>query len=177
MRRAAPAALLLAAAFAVLAVVRLQHGAAVGVTPPAQRGGAREMAFPLVEGGVWQLREHRGAVVAVNLWATWCGPCREEVPALNQLADEFGSKQFAIVGVSLDTGAGKRAAVQQFGAAYRVQYPMAFPEPMSEIEAGLEGVPTTLLFDRAGRAAKVYVGAVREATLRADVTALLRETP
>lgn len=94
---------------------------------------------------------------------------------LNRVSQELEGRGFEMLGVSLDTRADKAAAVRGFRAAYHVRYPLAFPEAMSQIEAGLDGVPTTLLFDREGRAAKIYVGAVREQTLREDVETLLRE--
>ena len=80
-----------------------------------------------------------------------------------------------MIGVSLDTGPDKETNVRRFRETYRVMYPLASPDPLSQLESGLEGVPTTLLFDRHGRAAKVYVGEVRESSLRADVSRLLME--
>jgi cytochrome c biogenesis protein CcmG/thiol:disulfide interchange protein DsbE len=78
-----------------------------------------------------------------------------------------------VVGVALDEGG--RQKVTKFVEEFRVPYPVAMPEGMSQLERGLEGVPTTILVDRQGRVAKTYVGAVRQADFAEDVGVLLRE--
>ncbi len=124
-------------------------------------------------GGTWRMGEHRGQVVLVNYWATWCGPCREEMPGLARLSRELGPKGFAVVGVALDEGGEEK--VRRFVEELRVDYPVTMPEKMSQMEFGLEGLPATVLVDRHGRVAKTYVGAVREQDFREDVEALLAE--
>ena len=146
-----------------------------GLPSVAQRGAPRELTFALLDGGSWRLSEEQGHVVAVNLWATWCEPCRSETPLLLKMSADLHSKGFRVIGVSLDAGPDKETNVRHFRETYRVMYPLASPDPLSQLESGLEGVPTTLLFDRHGRAAKVYVGEVRESSLRADVSRLLME--
>ncbi len=146
-----------------------------GVTPASARGSARDLAFPLVDGGAWRLRDERGHVVALNFWATWCGPCRSETPSLAHLNADLAAQGFRVIGISLDAASDREVRVRSFRQAYHVNYPMAFPEAMSQIASGLEGIPTTLLFDRKGRVAKVYVGELEERTLRVDALQLLRE--
>jgi cytochrome c biogenesis protein CcmG/thiol:disulfide interchange protein DsbE len=65
--------------------------------------------------------------------------------------------------------------VQKFVDEFRVPYPVVMPERLSQVEYGLEGVPTTILLDKQGRVAKTYVGAVRRRDFETDVEALLRE--
>ena len=146
-----------------------------GVTPVTQRGSPRELAFSLLDGGMWKLSDARGRVVLVNLWATWCGPCRAETPMLVRVKADLGPRGFEVLGVSLDVTKYKEKQVRSFQEMYRVTYALAFPAALSQIESGLDGIPTTLLFDRSGRAAKIYVGEIPEHTLRADVTTLLQE--
>jgi peroxiredoxin len=79
----------------------------------------------------------------------------------------------AVVGVSVDEGG--REKVRQFVDRFKVPYPVAFPEAMSQMPQGMAGVPTTILVDRQGRVAKTYVGAVAARDFREDVNALLGE--
>jgi hypothetical protein len=77
------------------------------------------------------------------------------------------------VGVAIDEGG--KGKVKKFVDEFRVPYPVVMPERMSQMEYGLEGVPTTILLDKQGRVAKTYVGAVREADFKTDVEVLLAE--
>ena len=165
----------LASVFVLLvATVREHFGQAAGLLPVGKRQAMADVALTKVGGGTWHLAEHRGEVVAINLWATWCRPCQNETPAIVRTVRDLGAKGFAAVGVSLDEG-DREAKVRAFAERYGVRYPMAFPDTLSQMSAGLEGIPTTLLIDRRGRVAKTYVGEMREAVLRADVGVLLAE--
>jgi len=175
-RRAGGALLVVLASAAVLLFTtwREHRGQAAGVTAEESRRPMADLALMDVNGGTWRLRDHRGEVVAVNLWATWCGPCREETPAIVRVVRDLGPKGFVVIGVSLDEG-DREAKVRAFSERYGVNYPMGFPDAMSQMSAGLEGIPTTLLVDRKGRVAKVYVGEMRESVLRTDAGTLLEE--
>jgi len=165
----------LLAAVALGVFMTLWHGPvrAGGLTPVAKRQLAPNMEFEQLDGGTWRLRDHRGEVVLINLWATWCGPCREETPGLVRLFNEDGPKGLAMVGLSLDVGG--REKVRSFAEQFRVPYPIVFPEAMSQLADTVEAVPTTMLLDKSGRVAKVYVGAERERIFKEDVEALLAE--
>lgn len=173
-RRGWLAAFLLAAA-ALGVFMMLRHGPvrAGGMTPVAKRQLAPNMEFEQLDGGTWRLRDHRGQVVLINLWATWCGPCREETPGLVKLFEDDGPKGLAVVGLSLDVGG--REKVRSFAQQFHVPYPIVFPEPMSQLADTVEAVPTTMLLDKNGRVAKVYVGAIRRAVFASDVDTLLAE--
>jgi len=132
-----------------------------------------ELAMKELDGGMWRMSEHRGQVVLVNYWATWCGPCWEETPGLIRLSRELGTKGLAVVGVAMDVGGEEK--VRQFVKEFRVPYPVVMQEKASQMEYGLEGVPTTVLVDRNGLIAKSYVGAVTQADFETDVKALLAE--
>ncbi|MEO6912278.1 MAG: TlpA disulfide reductase family protein, partial [Edaphobacter sp.] len=75
-----------------------------GITPVALRRAAPEMVLEQMDGGSWRLRDHRGQVVLINLWASWCGPCRMETPGLVRLYREAGPRGLEVVGLSLDVG-------------------------------------------------------------------------
>jgi cytochrome c biogenesis protein CcmG/thiol:disulfide interchange protein DsbE len=151
-------------------------GQSGGFTPVANRQAMSTAALPQLGGGEWRLADHRGQVVLINYWATWCEPCREELPGLMQVARESGAKGLAVVGVSLDTGADAQARVQQFATQYRLPYPVVFPDAMWNRHAGEVEIPTTVLVDRQGRIVKTYVGAVERRDFAKDVAALLAES-
>jgi thiol-disulfide isomerase/thioredoxin len=143
------------------------------MTPAKERRVMPALVLTQLDGGTWRMEDHRGQVVLVNYWATWCGPCREEMPGLVRLSEELGPEGLAVVGVSIDEGS--REKVQQFVEEFHVTYPVAFPASLSPMAQGMAGVPTTILVDRDGRVAKTYVGAVEERDFRADVRVLLAE--
>lgn len=132
-----------------------------------------ELVVPKLGGGSWRLSQHRGDVVLINFWATWCPPCRQETPGLVKLAQEYSSRGLVVAGISLDEGG--ESGIQSFVKDFHVPYPVLIPEANAPYLAGIESLPTTVLIDRSGRVAKTYMGAVREATFEKDVTQLLAE--
>jgi cytochrome c biogenesis protein CcmG, thiol:disulfide interchange protein DsbE len=161
------------AAFAVVAAAWHFGGRqSGGIVAASERRVMPALVMTELDGGTWRMAEHRGQVVLVNYWATWCGPCWEETPGLIRLSKEMGPG-LAVVGVAVDEGGTEK--VRKFVEEFRVPYPVTLPERMSQMSYGLEGVPTTVLVDRQGRVAKTYVGAVRERDFREDVGVLLGE--
>ena len=73
-------------------------------------------------GAPYDLASEKGSVVLVNVWATWCGPCRFEIPELQKMHDEFGKRGFKVVGVSLDEGGPE--GVQEFIKQNQMSYPV-----------------------------------------------------
>ncbi len=144
-----------------------------GIAPVGERRVMPELVMAQLDGGTWRLVDHRGQVVLVNYWATWCGPCWEETPGLIRLSKELGPKGLEVVGVAIDEGGKEK--VRKFVEELHVPYPVVLPERMSQMAYGLEGVPTTILVDRQGRVAKTYVGAVRQRDFETDVEVLLGE--
>ena len=69
-----------------------------------QRKVLGEFELAQLDGGRWRLGDHRGQVVLLNYWASWCGPCRTETPGLVRLTKEIGPEKLAVVGISMDTG-------------------------------------------------------------------------
>lgn len=102
--------------------------------------------------------ELRGKVVLIDFWATWCQPCKKEMPGYQALLDKYGSKRFAVVGFKFDTMMDTEDPVR-FGKKLRVRYPLAVAS--DEIKSkfgGIEGLPTTMLFDCKGVLRKKIIG-------------------
>jgi cytochrome c biogenesis protein CcmG/thiol:disulfide interchange protein DsbE len=146
-----------------------------GVRAVADRTRVADLAFPQLDGAVWRLSDHRGEVVLINYWASWCGPCREETPGLIDLARDYRYKGLSIVGIAIDQGG--KPAVEKFMGEFHLPYPVLMPDLSLPSAPAVDALPTTVLIDRNGRAAKSYVGAVREPVFRADVDQLLAEPP
>ncbi len=144
-----------------------------GVREVKDRHPIADLVLPQLNGGSWRLSDHRGQVVLINYWASWCAPCRQETPGLIDLARDYRYKGLSIVGVSMDEGG--KPAVESFLKEFHMPYPVLMPELTSPSVPAIEALPTTVLVDRNGRVAKSYVGAVREAVFRADVDKLLAE--
>jgi cytochrome c biogenesis protein CcmG/thiol:disulfide interchange protein DsbE len=145
-----------------------------GLTAVGQRPAMGELQLVDAQGNGWRLKDHRGQAVVINLWATWCGPCLEETPALVRAAREV---DVAMVGVSLDSGGAteeNKGKVAEFARHYGVRYPLAFPVGGAPMELEVGSIPTTILVDREGRVAKTYPGPVTEEVLEADVREVLR---
>jgi len=145
--------------------------AAGSVIAEAQRIPVPNTTMSTLDGGEWSLKDRKGEVVVLNFWATWCEPCRTEVPYLIRLRGELRGKGLSVAGVALDEGTD---VVRKFVAEYKVDYPVLIP-PAGSPWTKLENTPTTLIIDREGRLARKYIGAVPEEELRHDLEKLLAE--
>lgn len=115
-------------------------------------------AFNGPDGQPMTLADFKGKVVLLNLWATWCAPCRKEMPHLNQLQEELGSDQFEVVAVSVDRGSAAKS--KQFLAEVGATSLRFYHDPKAKAGFSLMaiGMPTTLLFDQNGREIGRLVG-------------------
>jgi cytochrome c biogenesis protein CcmG/thiol:disulfide interchange protein DsbE len=124
-------------------------------TDTAHRQRIPDLDFSKWGGGRWRVSDHRGRVVLINFWATWCPPCPEETPGLVHLAQHMPSKDVAIVGISMEDDS---APIAGFVNAYRIPYRILLRDPSSPLLGPVESLPTSLLIDRNGRVARSYVG-------------------
>lgn len=126
------------------------------------------------EGGVIASDSLKGRVVLLDFWATWCPPCRAELPFLNGLYGRLKDRGFAVVGMTVDRGDPRQIglATRRFGLDYPVG--LAGPDVQRQF-GGIRAVPTKFLLDREGRVRRFYEGMPPEDALEADVLALLNE--
>jgi len=114
----------------------------------------------LLDGSSFNVGNERGNVVLLNLWATWCGPCRFEIPELEKLHKEYAAQGFKVVGVSLDESG--KEAVQQFVDENAMTYPIALdPEGRLANVFQTTVIPTTVLIDRSGNIVWKKLGPVQ----------------
>lgn len=119
---------------------------------------AKEPTFNGPDGKAMVLSDLKGKVILLNLWATWCAPCRKEMPHLDQLQREMGSDQFEVVAVSVDRGSPEKS--KKFLAEVGAKSLRFYHDPTAQAGFSLMaiGMPTTLLFDRTGREIGRLVG-------------------
>jgi thiol-disulfide isomerase/thioredoxin len=110
-----------------------------------------EVSFQSADGSTKTLADWRGRAVLVNLWATWCAPCRHEMPALDRLQKRLGEEAFEVVTISLDRGGfdGPRAFFEEIGIENLALYNEKSSTMLSKL--GIVGMPTTLLIDAGGQ--------------------------
>lgn len=117
-----------------------------------------EMSWTGFEGTVEKLKDHRGKVVILDFWATYCPPCIEEIPHLKALKEKYGP-ELLVVGLHVG-GEEDRPKVPEFVERLKITYPLAYPEDaLTSFIFGAEtAIPQTAIFDRQGRLAKKIVG-------------------
>ena len=116
----------------------------------------------------------RGHVVLVNVWATWCAPCRVEMPALQQIADAYASDSVIVLGLSVDRGPARE--VDEFLRERDITYPVAIVDDATiNALGGVRGYPTSLLLDRTGAIRHTVLGPIGPITLRPALRRLIAE--
>jgi len=124
---------------------------ATGPSPPAP-----DFTLPARDGGEVRLSELKGQVVMINFWATWCGPCRQEMPLLQQIHAKYEPLGFTMLGVNVEPDS---AAAQNWLKDMPVSFPIVF-DRKSEVSSsfGVEAMPSSVLIDREGRVRHVHRG-------------------
>jgi peroxiredoxin len=142
------------------------------MTPqPAVNHPAPDFALTMFDGKPFVLSEQQGKPLVLNFWATWCGPCQNELPAL-QLAAERFQDSVQIIGVDQGEAAADVARfVEEFGLTYPI--PMDRELIVSDLYA-VRGLPTTFFIDRNGVIRYMWIGEMNSVTLAEGITEILR---
>jgi thiol-disulfide isomerase/thioredoxin len=141
-----------------------QHSASPS-TPAKASIATGEIGSPLPEFSVKDLQgrqvrseELRGKVVLIDFWATWCEPCKREMPGYQQLLTRYGPQGFAVIGFKFDTMKDTEDPVL-FAKRLRVRYPLAVATDIVRQKfGGIEGLPTTMVYDRQGILREKIIG-------------------
>ncbi|MHB9097418.1 MAG: TlpA disulfide reductase family protein [Syntrophales bacterium] len=152
---------------AVAVVILLQGKDALFKPPPqprvAEGAPAPAIIFPGLDGRMVDLKAYRGKVVFLNIWATWCPPCREEMPSMERLYQELKGEDFEILAVSVDTAGAE--AVAPFMKKYQLSFPALLDSKGTVQDLyGTTGVPESFIINRDGIIEKIVIGPMDWAT-------------
>ncbi len=139
------------------------------------RKAAPEFALKDSGGQLVKLSDYKGKVVLLNFWATWCGPCKIEIPWFKEFETTYKNKGFAVLGVAMDDEGWE--IVKPYIESQKINYrTLLGTEQVGTMYGGVESLPTSFVIDREGRIAAVHVGLVSKSVYVNDLKDLL-ETP
>ena len=145
-----------------------------GLVTEKEWGNAPDFTLPDLDGNSVTLSDFRGKVIILNFWATWCPPCRMEIPDFIELYENYKDEGLLIIGVNLDRGATR--SVKEFSEKYKINYPVVLGNVnVTQDYGGIRAIPTTFVIDRKGNIKEKYVGYQPRATFEKAVKRLLEE--
>lgn len=140
--------------------------------PAGTPSAAPDFVLQDIDGRNVQLADYHGKIVVLNFWATWCQPCRIEIPWFNEIYDQYRNKDVVILGISLDEGGAKD--VRPFLRDTPIHYPILLgTEDVAEKYGGIFGIPTTIIIDRKGKIAKKHLGLTDKEEIENSIKELL----
>ena len=160
---------------AIASIILATFAAGVLASSSLEGKAAPDFVLKSSSGENLRLSEYRGEVVMINFWATWCGPCRQEMPLLDDLYSRYQRVGFSLLGVNIDDDSGR---AMQMAEELGVNFPVLFDE-RKEVSRlyEVEAMPVTVLVDRAGTVRHVHHGYKPgyEEIYLTEIRALLRE--
>jgi thiol-disulfide isomerase/thioredoxin len=150
------------------------RGQSTPVIAPGELG-SRLPAFSVVDlqGHAISSADLRGKVVLIDFWATWCQPCKKEMPGYQKLLNRYGRRGFAVVGFKFDTMTDTENPIS-FANRIGVHYPLAVAsDGVKQKFGGIQGLPTTMLYDRQGILRKKVIGFEYTDVLESEIKPLL----
>lgn len=137
---------------------RLQTPKQGAETPQRRQPFAIDLTLPTLQGDIMRLSDLRGQVVLLNFWATWCYPCRTEMPSMRALYQDYHSKGLEILAVASDSEG--HAVVSAFAQAHALPFPILLdPDNVMGARLPVQVLPTSYILDKQGRVVKHELGA------------------
>ena len=134
---------------------------------------APDFVVTAMDGSLATVEQYRGKVVLLNFWATWCGPCKIEIPWFVEFAEQHKDDGLVVLGLSIDDTAAK---IQAFAEEYNVNYPMLVGlgrEDFQEAYGPVWGIPMTFFIDREGTLCRTHTGIANREEFEKDIADLL----
>jgi peroxiredoxin len=152
--------------------VTRHHGRAGTAAKITEHPLAPDFSLPQLSGQQLHLSEYRGKLVLLDFWATWCDPCREEIPHFVELQNKYRDQGLQIVGISMDDGP---EPVRDFYQSFKMNYPVVMGNATTgELYGGVLGLPIAFLIGRDGRIYSKHIGATDISVFEGEIATLLR---
>ncbi len=133
---------------------------------------APDFSLPDLEGNTVKFSDFKGKVVLVDFWATWCGPCKMEIPHLVALHREYRDRGFEVIGIALDNGGAE--VVEPFARKNAISYSVVIGNrEVATAFGGLTAIPTAFLIDKSGHIVQKFVGYTDRAVFEEQIKQLL----
>jgi thiol-disulfide isomerase/thioredoxin len=151
---------------------RTSHSPLLTTSSTASLPPAPDFTLPQLDGNDLRLSSYRGKVVLLDFWATWCDPCREEIPHLVELQQRYGDRGLQIIGVSMDDSADP---VRPFYQEFHMNYPVVMGTAQTgALYGGVLGLPIAFLIGRDGKVNAKHIGATDAVIFEREVKSLLQ---